>query len=184
MDITVKCNIAKPPAAVARTLFDPSNDSWWINGVLKAESLTQRVDPTVLGFRVRRQGIVLGQMISCVTEVIASEANRKLVMRFVEGPLKGEVSYVIVPTNRGSLLHVRSNASSQFQIPGMCWLLRRSIRADLRRLRNIVESDYCLSRVDEARPDCRSTRTSQAHLRQQLLEDQHDGLGQSRMYDT
>ena len=142
------------------------------------------VHPTVVGARVRRQAVVMGETISCVTEVTASVANRKLVMRFVEGPLKGEVSYDIAPINGGCVVRVRSNASSHFQIPGMSWLLRRSIGADLRRLKSLVEGDNCLNWPDQSRADYGSHRPFPPQLRQQLLEDQHDGLGQSRMYDT
>lgn len=183
MDITVQIRIAKPPATAARTMFDPSKDSSWISGVLKSEFL-RGLHPTIVGTRVRRRGMILGQTISCVTEVTASETNRKLVMRFVEGPLKGEVSYDIVPTKRGCAVRVRSNTSAHFRIPGMSWLLRRSIGADLRRLKSIVEGDDCLNRPDKSRAKCRSKRPFPARLRQQLLEDQHDGLGLSHMYDA
>ena len=105
-------------------------------------------------------------------------------MRFVEGPLKGEVWYNIAPKNGGCLVRIRSNVSSQFQIPGMSWRLRRSIGADLRRLKSIVEGDECLNWPDTSRPDHEANRPLPAQLRQQLLEDQHDGLSLSRMYDT
>ena len=139
MDIRVTLHIAKPPATVARTMFDPSKDSSWIGGVLMAEFLVGRA--MSVGGRVRRLGSILGRPFSCVTEIIAHGANRHLVMRFVEGPLKGEVSYDIVPTMSGSVVRIRKNVSSNFRIPGMGWLLRRSFRPDLQRLKAIVESD-------------------------------------------
>jgi hypothetical protein len=76
-----------------------------------------------------------------VTEVKAHGANRTLVMRFVEGPLQGEVSYDIVPTLSGSLVRIRHNAGVRSRIPGIDWFLRRSVRADLKRLKSIVEDE-------------------------------------------
>jgi hypothetical protein len=138
MNNTVTLHIAKPPATVAKTMFDPSKEPSWIGGVLTSEFLVGY--PITIGARVRRQGKVLGYLFSFVTEVTARETNRKLVMRFVEGPLKGEVSYDIVPTKRGCLVRIRNSASSRFRMLGMDWLMRRSVRADLRRLKTIVET--------------------------------------------
>jgi hypothetical protein len=139
MDITVTLHIAKPPATIARTMFDANKDSSWIGGVLKVEFLVGC--PMSVGGRVRRLAMILGRPFSCVTEVIAHGTIRSLVMRFVEGPLRGEVSYDIVPTLSGSVVRIRNTASPRFVIPGMGWLLRRSVRADLRRLKSIVEDD-------------------------------------------
>ena len=120
-------------------MFDASRDPLWIGGILKSELVLGR--PMAIGGRVRWHGRVLGQPFSCVTEVTANETNRKLVMRFVEGPLSGEVSYYIVPTRHGSLVHIQTNSSLRFRIPGVGWFLRRSVRADLRRLKAIAEDD-------------------------------------------
>lgn len=139
MDFTVTLHIAKTPAIVARTMFDSSRDTSWIGGVLKSEFLVGR--SITVGGRVRRQGTLLGRRFSYITEVTASETNRKLVMRFVEGPLTGEVAYDIVPTKNGSLVRIRNNSRPRLRIPGMGWFLRRSVRADLRRLKVIVENN-------------------------------------------
>ena len=72
-------------------------------------------------------------------EVVESEPNRKLVMRFLEGPMKGDVLYDIVPVEGGAEVSIRNYASARFWIPGLVWILRRSVRADLKRLKAIVE---------------------------------------------
>ena len=60
-------------------------------------------------------------------------------MRFVEGPMKGNVFYDIVPVEGGAEVSIRNHASARFWIPGMGWILRRSVRADLKRLKTLVE---------------------------------------------
>src|ERR1700733_1878676 len=129
MDITESLQIAKTPPIIARTMFDPTRDPLWIGGVVKIEFLAMR--PSPLGVRVRRYGAFMGRQFSWVTEVIFNEPNRKLVMRVVEGPMEGEVSYDIVPTKDGSVVRIRDNSSSRFSMLGMAWMLRRSVRADL-----------------------------------------------------
>jgi hypothetical protein len=139
MDITVSQYIGKQPEIVARTMFDPARDPLWIGGVKNIEFLAMR--PTALGVRVRRYGAFMGKKFSWVTEVIEHEPNRRLVMKFLDGPMEGEVCYDIVPANDGAEVRIRNHASARFWMPGMGWLLQRSVRADLKRLKTVVEGE-------------------------------------------
>jgi len=58
MDITVTLHIAKSPATVARTMFDPSRNPSWIGAVIKSEIFAGH--PMVRA-RVRRQSAIPGQ---------------------------------------------------------------------------------------------------------------------------
>ena len=63
-------------------------------------------------------------------------------LRIIDGPMRGDVFYRIVPSAHGSLVSIRNTGEA----PGMAprWLLtlmmRRSLTADLRRLKQLVES--------------------------------------------
>jgi len=59
----------------------------------------------------------------------------------VEGPMKGELSFGIIPAKGGSAVSIRNKSSAGFWLPGMEWFLCRSVRADLRRLEIIIEGD-------------------------------------------
>jgi hypothetical protein len=137
VDITVSLHMAETPPIIAATMFDPTRDPLWIGGVVSIEILATR--PTL---RVRRHGTFMGRKFSWETEVRESEPNRRLVMRFLEGPMKGEVSYDIMPAIGGAQVSIRNHASARFWLPGIGWILRRSVQADLQRLKTIVEGGH------------------------------------------
>jgi hypothetical protein len=134
MDITESLYIARAAPTIARTMFDPTRDPLWIDGVVEIELLATR--PTL---RVRRHGTLMGRKFWWVMEVAESEPNRRLVMRILEGPITGDVSYNIVPVVGGAEVTIRNQAAASFCLPGIGWILRRSVRADLTRLKTIVE---------------------------------------------
>lgn len=138
VDITVALQIAKPPEAVAGIMFDPRRDPSWIGGAKRVELVT--ADPLAIGAHVRRYGAFMGRKFSWVTELTAHEPARRLEMKFIEGPMRGDVSYVIAPTQTGTEVRIQNNADAAFAMPGMAWMLRRSVHADLKRLKAIVES--------------------------------------------
>ena len=62
-------------------------------------------------------------------------------MRFIEGPMKGGVSYSIEPdAGGGAMVAIRNHGSASFAIPGVGWMLRRSVGKDLDRLIAIAEN--------------------------------------------
>lgn len=134
MDILVQRAIAASPASVARVMFEPANDPKWIAGAKSMEKLTP--GPIAKGSKVRRNGGFLGRKFSWVTEVTGLEPDRRMEMRFVEGPMKGAVTYEIEASGRGSLVSIRNNGASP---PGMGWFVKRSVARDLDRLAAVVE---------------------------------------------
>src|SRR5919112_1781444 len=102
MDILVQRAIGASPASVARVMFEPANDPKWIGGAKAVEKLT--AGPLSKGARVRREGGFLGRKFSWVTEVTGFAPDRRLEMRFVEGPMKGGVTYEIEKSGGGSLV--------------------------------------------------------------------------------
>ncbi|HEX2257073.1 MAG TPA: SRPBCC family protein [Afifellaceae bacterium] len=137
MDVLVETTIAAPPPAVARIMFEPENDPRWIGGARSSERLTP--GPLAVGSRVRRRGGFLGRSFSWVTEVTGLEPGHRLDMAFVEGPMRGGVSYLIEPVPDGSRVSIRNRGRSKVSLPGMSWLVKRSVAADLKRLKAMVE---------------------------------------------
>ena len=60
-------------------------------------------------------------------------------MAFVEGPMKGGVSYEVRPDGEGAVASVHNRGGASFSVPGMAWMLRKSVAKDLERLAAIVE---------------------------------------------
>lgn len=137
MDVLVELTIDEAPAAIARIMFDTDNDPQWIGGAQSVERLTP--GPIGIGSRVRRRGKVHGCSFSWVTEVTGLEPDRRLDMAFVEGPMKGGVSYLIEPAPEGARVAIRNHGTTRIPLPGMAWMVRRSVAADLKRLKALVE---------------------------------------------
>ena len=136
MDIRVERTIAATPEAVAAVMFDPLRDPEWIGGAQCVEPLTS--GPLAVGSRVRRRGGFLGRKFSWVTEVVAFEPDRLVDMRFLEGPMQGSVTYQVRAAAGGALASVRNHGGASFSVPGMAWMLRRSVGKDLDRLAALV----------------------------------------------
>jgi hypothetical protein len=137
MDVFVAAEMAASPRRVAAIMFDPSRDPEWIGG---ARSVDPAVDPTAIGALTRRHGGFLGKKFSWMTEVVEHERDALLRMKFVEGPMHGEVSYRIEPQGDGSRVSIRNQGGAGFALPGMAWMLRRSVAKDLDRLKRLVET--------------------------------------------
>ena len=89
--------------------------------------------------RVRRDGGFLGRKFFWVTEVTGFDPGRHVDMAFVEGPMKGGVSYEVRPDGEGAVASVHNRGGASFSVPGMAWMLRKSVAKDLERLAAIVE---------------------------------------------
>lgn len=117
-------------------MFDPRRDPEWIAGAKAVEMLSS--DPTEIGARMRRSGGFLSRKFSWVTEVVEFAPDALLRMKFVEGPMKGEVSYAIEAADEGAKVSIRNSGGANFAVPGMSWMLRRSVAKDLMRLQSLV----------------------------------------------
>jgi hypothetical protein len=137
MDVLVSTEMSATPSEVARIMFDPAGDLEWIGGARSVDAPPG--NPTAIGAQTRRHGGFLGRKFSWVTEVVEHEPDALLRMKFVEGPMKGEVSYRIEPAGEGARVSIRNRGGSSFSVPGLSWMLRRSVAKDLERLKALVE---------------------------------------------
>jgi uncharacterized membrane protein len=137
LDVSVDTFVAAPPARVRAIMFDPRQDPGWMAAVTAVEPIGDRVGP---GARVRRTGRFLGRTLRWTTELTAV-ADDRLDLTIVDGPMRGTVQYRIDPEGSGSRVTIRNLGEA----PGFAprWLLayamRRSLTADLRRLREMAE---------------------------------------------
>jgi len=137
LDVTVSLAMVAPPDRVVGVMFDPRQDPGWMAAVTSVEPLSVDMSP---GARVRRTGRFLGRTLRWTTEVVSARPN-ELELRIVDGPMRGTVTYRVDASGSGSLVSIRNTGEA----PGLAprWLLtmamRRSLDADLRRLRRLVE---------------------------------------------
>jgi hypothetical protein len=138
LDVSVTDLIAASPARVREIMFDPRHDPTWMAAVKRVEPLTEELRP---GARVRRVGRFLGRTLRWTTEVTGVSADT-LHLEIIDGPMRGTVTYLIAPEGASSRVTIRNTG----QAPGFAprWLLtlamRRSLAADLRRLKRAAEA--------------------------------------------
>lgn len=138
MAVHVEKTIHAAPSEVAKVMFDALSESGWITGVGSAELLTP--GPLAVGTRVRRQSSILGASFTWVTEVTAFEPGRLLKMKFVEGPIHGELTFEVAPTAGGSIVIVRNDDSKRG--PVGTWAIESTLENDLQRLAALVASKH------------------------------------------
>jgi uncharacterized membrane protein len=138
LDVSVSELVAAPPARVRAIMFDPRQDPGWMAAVQSVEP--PRDGTMAAGARVRRTGRFLGRTLRWTTEVV-SVANDRLDLNIVDGPMRGTVEYRIDAAGGGARVTIRNVGDA----PGFAprWLLayamRRSLSADLRRLKQMAE---------------------------------------------
>jgi uncharacterized membrane protein len=133
--------IARPPGEVARYMFDWRNDPEWIGGIAEARLVGD--GDFGLGSRVERVASFLGKRIEYVLEVEDLKPGALLAMRSVKAPFPMTVAYEVVDAPGGARARVQvgGDASGFYRLAGPVLNLqaRRSIAADLRRLKALLE---------------------------------------------
>ncbi len=140
LDVSVTEVVAAPPTHVRAIMFDPRHDPSWMAAVKAVEPLTEDLRP---GARVRRVGRFLGRTLRWTTEVTGISADA-LDLRIVDGPMRGTVMYRIAGEDPGTRVTIRNQGDAPGFAPA--WLLkiamRRSLTADLRRLKKVAEAGH------------------------------------------
>jgi hypothetical protein len=134
IDITAAVRVARDPAAVARYMTDPANDPEWIGGVREVELLGG--PPIAVGSRVRRVASFLGRRVEYVNEVLALD-GAQLDMKSVVAPFPMRITYRFEPAPDGGT--TVSNRVRGGGIRFLAPLVRRNVRRDLERLRDVLE---------------------------------------------
>ena len=142
MDLSASTRIARPPAEVFAYVMDVRHDVDWRTGVVEAAFTTDHeLGVGSEGFdRVDANG---RQMTSrwVVTEFVAGSHAR---WELVEGPISGTGGYICELAEGGTTFtlesHVQPTGAYRMLGPVFGWMGRRQNRADVDRLKQLLES--------------------------------------------
>ena len=133
--------VARSREEVAAYLRDPANDPSWIGGLRSARLVT--APPVGVGSRVERVASFLGRRIEYVNEITELTGTR-LAMRSVRSPFPMRVTYGFDGAGATTEVSVRveGDARRVYRLadPLLAWLVRRSVRRDLRNLKRVLEN--------------------------------------------
>lgn len=139
----VERHIGRSRSQVSEYAADWRNDREWIGALTDVRLLTD--PPFGVGSRVARTASFLGRRIEYVNEVVEHEPGRRLLMRSVQAPFPMTVAYEFEDTDGGTLVRIRADgdASGFYRLaaPLLTRAVRRSIAADLARLKTRLEGD-------------------------------------------
>lgn len=125
---------------VAAFMFDPGNDLRWTGGI--TSSRPSRPGPMAPGLTVERTARFLGRTFTYGYVVTQHEPDRAVEMT-VDRPFRMVVRYELQDANLGTLvaIHATGQPRSFFRwaAPVMTQAVRKSITADLERLRTCLE---------------------------------------------
>jgi len=141
VDVRPSVVVRRPRAEVAAYMFDPANDLAWTGGI--TSSRPGQPGPLAEGATVVRTAKFLGRTFDYGYVVTAHEPGRLVEMK-VEKPFPMTVRYGLSDAEEGTNVAIRATGSPGgfFSVaePLMRWQVRRSIAADLARLKANVEA--------------------------------------------
>ncbi|MDX8028873.1 SRPBCC family protein [Lentzea sp. BCCO 10_0856] len=143
VDVRPEVVVRRPRAEVAAYMFDPAHDLAWTGGI--TASRPDQTGLLVQGATVVRTAKFLGRTFDYGYVVTAHEPDRLIEMK-VEKPFPMTVRYELEDVPGGTNVAIRATGSPGgfFAVaePLMRWQVRRSIRADLGRLKRNVEAAH------------------------------------------
>jgi uncharacterized membrane protein len=142
VDVETTIEIARPRGEVAAFAADPDNVHAWYRNIKRVEWLTAR--PLQVGTRLAFTAEFLGRRMAYTYEVVEHEPGERLVMRTADGPFPMETTYTWEPVGAGTRMRLRNRgrprALAGLAAPLLAAAVRRANRADLDRLRRVLES--------------------------------------------
>jgi Polyketide cyclase / dehydrase and lipid transport len=143
VDVQTKIEIQRPRGEVAAYAADPSNATAWYKDI--TEVTWKTAPPLAVGSQIAFVARFLGRRLAYTYEVSDYVPDHRLVMRTADGPFAMETSYTWVDTKDGGTAMTLRNRGepagfARISSPLMGAAIRRANRADLRRLKEILES--------------------------------------------
>jgi uncharacterized membrane protein len=135
--------INRSPEDVFAFLAVRNNDPVWMGVVVESEWLDSAA-PLALGRRGRMSMRMFGRRAEYVDEVTAYDPGRRIAHRTVEGPFDLDTACRCEPANGGCRTTVVAEAEKmvgRLLDPLVARLMRRGFRADLAKLKQILEGD-------------------------------------------
>jgi uncharacterized protein YndB with AHSA1/START domain len=142
VDVQTEVLIAAAPERVAAYAADPSYAPEWYENIRSVEWKT--APPLVTGSRIAFVASFLGRRLAYTYEVAEWVPGERLVMRTAEGPFAMETTYTWTADGDGTRMTLRNRGEprgfARIGAPMMAAQMRRANRADLDRLKALLES--------------------------------------------
>jgi uncharacterized protein YndB with AHSA1/START domain len=142
VDVLTETVIRRPRHEVAAYAGDPSHAPEWYANIASVEWRTP--PPVAVGSRMDFVASFLGRRLAYTYEVSELVPGERLVMRTTQGPFPMETTYTWQALDPGSTRMTlrnrgRPSGFSTLVAPFMALAVRRANRADLARLRTLLE---------------------------------------------
>ncbi|WP_247043654.1 SRPBCC family protein [Arthrobacter rhizosphaerae] len=143
VDVHVETVINRPPDHVAAYAGNPDNAPEWYSNIKSVQWHTQ--PPMTVGSKLAFSARFLGRTLDYVYEIIELSPGQRLVMRTAQGPFPMQTTYAWTPEGQASTRMVLRNTGSPAgfsKLAGavMAPMMRRAMRKDLRKLKELLES--------------------------------------------
>jgi uncharacterized membrane protein len=142
VDVETAATIARPRAEVAAYAADPDNATEWYENIESVRWRTPR--PLQVGSRLAFAARFLGRRLEYTYEVREHVPGERFVMSTAEGPFPMETTYTWADDGEGTVMTLRNRGEpagfARVAAPVMARAMARANRADLRRLKKIVEA--------------------------------------------
>jgi|SRR5581483_10948456 len=142
VDVVTEIIIARPREEVAAYASDPDNAPRWYRNIESVE--WRSAPPLAVGSRLAFVARFLGRRLAYTYELRELVPGERLVMATSEGPFPMETTYEWTDAaGGGTLMRLRNRGEPRgfprFAAPLMARAVRRANRADLARLKRILE---------------------------------------------
>ena len=143
VDVLTETVIERPLAEVAEYAADPTTAPRWYENIRSVEWVTE--PPLRVGSRVAFQANFLGRVLRYTYEIAEFEPGTRLVMRTAQGPFPMETTYTWEAAEGGGTRMTLRNRGepagfSRMAAPVMVAAIRRANRADLARIKALLEN--------------------------------------------
>ena len=142
VDVVTEIQIARPRADVAAFACDPDNATRWYENIESVEWRSPR--PLAVGTRLEFVARFMGRRLAYTYEVREHVPGERFVMSTAQGPFPMETTYTFEDASQGTRMTLRNRGEpSGFAKVGarlMERAMRRANRADLRRIKELLEA--------------------------------------------
>jgi uncharacterized membrane protein len=143
VDVETSITIERPRAEVAAYAADPDHATEWYENIEAVEWRSPR--PLQVGARIAFVARFLGRRLEYTYEVREHAPGERFVMSTAEGPFPMETTYAWTDGEGGATVMTLRNRGepagfARVAAPVMARAMARANRADLRRLKTIVEA--------------------------------------------
>jgi uncharacterized protein YndB with AHSA1/START domain len=142
VDVVTETRIDRPRADVAAYVTEPDNATEWYRNIERVEWKSTR--PLEVGSHIAFVARFLGRTLAYTYEIKDLVPAERLVMATSEGPFAMETTYTWRDSDGGTHMTLRNRGNpsgfAKVAAPMMSRAMQRANRADLARLKKILES--------------------------------------------